>query len=210
MTCPYCSRSQDEHNFHFAAINAAFHHWPEWHPFQPLSVEHLRGWLYVEAGYVNAIDIDDIDAIIESGDDDVLWVDGNDLSPLLRRTPLDVGPVLADHLWPDKAVEKIGAAGRPVLHTQIRIVDTGGNVCGPGAVGELQIKGPTVTPGYWNKPDANAASFVDGGWFRTGDAAVCDADGYYTIVDRWKDMYISGGENVYPAEIEVVDVAFKK
>ena len=107
-------------------------------------------------------------------------------------------------LSPDKATEKIGAAGRPVLHTQIRIVDTGGNVCGPGAVGELQIKGPTVTPGYWNKPDANAASFVDGGWFRTGDAAVCDADGYYTIVDRWKDMYISGGENVYPAEIENV------
>ena len=67
MTCPYCSRSQDEHNFHFAAINAAFHHWPEWHPFQPLSVEHLRGWLYVEAGYVNAIDIDDIDAMTIKG-----------------------------------------------------------------------------------------------------------------------------------------------
>ena len=106
-------------------------------------------------------------------------------------------------LSPDKAIEKLGAAGRPVLHTQIRIVDTNGDVCAPGAVGELQIKGPTVTPGYWNKPEANAAAFVDG-WFRTGDAAVCDSEGYYTIVDRWKDMYISGGENVYPAEVENV------
>ena len=106
-------------------------------------------------------------------------------------------------LSPDMALERLGAAGRPVMHTQIRIVDTNGDVCAPGAVGELQIKGPTVTPGYWNKPEANAAAFVDG-WFRTGDAAICDADGYYTIVDRWKDMYISGGENVYPAEVENV------
>ncbi len=103
----------------------------------------------------------------------------------------------------DKALLKIGSAGRPVLHTQIRIVATDGAVCRPGQVGELQIKGPTVTPGYWNKPEANAAAFVDG-WFRTGDAAVCDDEGYTTIVDRWKDMYISGGENVYPAEVENV------
>jgi fatty-acyl-CoA synthase len=62
---------------------------------------------------------------------------------------------------------------------------------------------PLVTPGYWNKPEATAASFVDG-WLKTGDAARCDADGYIYIVDRWKDMYISGGENVYPAEVETV------
>ena len=106
-------------------------------------------------------------------------------------------------LAPDKAIAKIGSAGRPVLHTQIRIVDAAGSDCGPGAVGEILIKGPTVTPGYWHKPEANASAFVDG-WFRTGDAAVADADGYVSIVDRWKDMYISGGENVYPAEVENV------
>ena len=106
-------------------------------------------------------------------------------------------------LSPEKAIEKIGSAGRPVLHTQIRIVDANGVECAAGAVGEVQIKGPTVTPGYWKKPEANAASFSDG-WFRTGDAAVADAEGYISIVDRWKDMYISGGENVYPAEVENV------
>ena len=106
-------------------------------------------------------------------------------------------------LSPDKAIEKIGAAGRPVLHTEIRIVDANGMDCAAGAVGELLIMGPTVTPGYWNKPEANALSFSDG-WFRTGDAAVADAEGYVSIVDRWKDMYISGGENVYPAEVENV------
>jgi fatty-acyl-CoA synthase len=106
-------------------------------------------------------------------------------------------------LSPEKAIEKIGSAGRPVLHAQIRIADANGGDCAPGAVGELLIKGPTVTPGYWNKPEANALAFTDG-WFRTGDAAVADAEGYISIVDRWKDMYISGGENVYPAEVENV------
>jgi fatty-acyl-CoA synthase len=103
----------------------------------------------------------------------------------------------------DKALEKIGSSGLPVLHTDIRIVDADGRDCGPGEVGEILIKGPTITPGYWNRPQANETSFVDG-WFRTGDAAVADAEGYVTIVDRWKDMYISGGENVYPAEVENV------
>ncbi|MCZ6657016.1 MAG: AMP-binding protein, partial [Gammaproteobacteria bacterium] len=70
-------------------------------------------------------------------------------------------------------------------------------------VGELWVKGPNITPGYWNRPDANESSFTDG-WLHTGDAAYLDADGFLYIVDRWKDMYISGGENVYPAEIENV------
>jgi fatty-acyl-CoA synthase len=70
-----------------------------------------------------------------------------------------------------------------------------------GQVGELLIKGPTVTPGYWNRPEANATSLADG-WLRTGDAAYVDDEGFYYIVDRWKDMFISGGENVYPAEVE--------
>lgn len=104
----------------------------------------------------------------------------------------------------EDALRKLGSCGRPVLHTSLRIVDGEGNDVGRGDVGELLIKGPTVTPGYWNNPEANAKAFFPGGWFRTGDAARVDEDGYYYIVDRWKDMYISGGENVYPAEVESV------
>jgi fatty-acyl-CoA synthase len=65
----------------------------------------------------------------------------------------------------------------------------------------LWIRGPSVSPGYWQKPDQTAAAFVDG-WFRTGDMVRCDEDGFHVIADRLKDMYISGGENVYPAEVE--------
>jgi fatty-acyl-CoA synthase len=65
------------------------------------------------------------------------------------------------------------------------------------------LRGPSITKGYWNKPDVTAAAF-EGDWFKTGDAALMDADGYFYLVDRKKDMYISGGENVYPAEVEAV------
>lgn len=105
----------------------------------------------------------------------------------------------------DKAetLRKIGTAGTPFLHTDMRVVDTHGEDVAAGKRGELWIKGPIVTPGYWNRPDANEKDFTDG-WLHTGDAVVRDDDGYYTIVDRQKDMYISGGENVYPAEVEDV------
>ena len=69
--------------------------------------------------------------------------------------------------------------------------------------GEIWIRGAVVTPGYWNRPEANAEAFV-GEWFRTGDIGRCDRDGYFYIEDRLKDMYVSGGENVYPAEVEGV------
>jgi fatty-acyl-CoA synthase len=68
-------------------------------------------------------------------------------------------------------------------------------------LGEIWMRGKNITPGYWNRPDANASSFVNG-WFRSGDVGRKDADGYFYVEDRVKDMYISGGENVYPAEIE--------
>jgi len=74
-----------------------------------------------------------------------------------------------------------------------------------GEPGEIWVRGWSVTPGYWERPDLNAQAFVDG-WFRTGDIAVRDDSGVYTLIDRIKDMYISGGENVYPAEIEAVIV----
>lgn len=104
----------------------------------------------------------------------------------------------AEHLkW------KLGSIGKPLQHTQVRIVGEDGNDVERGQVGEMWIRGPNVTPGYWNNPDATDKAFVDG-WYRTGDASREDEDGFLYIVDRVKDMYISGGENVYPAEVENV------
>lgn len=101
------------------------------------------------------------------------------------------------------AVRKAGSVGKPVLHTDVRIEDREGNVLGPGQIGELCIRGGNVTTGYWNRPEATAETIVDG-WLHSGDAAKYDEEGFYYIVDRWKDMFISGGENVYPAEVENV------
>lgn len=103
----------------------------------------------------------------------------------------------------EHALEKAGSVGKTAMHTEVRIVDEHGQDVEQGAVGELWARGPNVTPGYWQRPDANEESFTDG-WLHTGDAAQMDSDGYVYIVDRWKDMYISGGENVYPAEVEQV------
>ena len=106
-------------------------------------------------------------------------------------------------LYLDKvdAMRKAGSAGKPALHVDVRLVDADGRDVPNGAVGEIWLRGPSISPGYWNNPEATAAAFVDG-WLHTGDAATRDAEGYLFIVDRWKDMYISGGENVYPAEVE--------
>jgi len=106
-------------------------------------------------------------------------------------------------LDPGDALRKIGSTGKTLLHTEFRIVNDEGGDCGPDEVGELWVAGPNITPGYWNRPDATADAFV-GRWLKTGDAARIDDEGFVYIVDRWKDMYISGGENVYPAEIENV------
>ena len=109
------------------------------------------------------------------------------------------GTMLAAH----DVMRKIGSAGKPLLHTEVKVVDDDGVTLPRGQVGELLIRGPNITPGYWNKPEATADAFVDG-WLKTGDAARFDDEGFIYIVDRWKDMYISGGENVYPAEVENV------
>jgi fatty-acyl-CoA synthase len=105
---------------------------------------------------------------------------------------------------PEKAREKIGSAGHPLMHIEVRIGDEDGNELPRETVGEILVRGPGVTPGYWNDPDATAAAFTQDGWFRTGDAARMTADGTIYVVDRIKDMIISGGENVYPAEVESV------
>ena len=99
-----------------------------------------------------------------------------------------------------------GCVGFAAPTISVRIVDAEGHDVAPGGDGELWIKGLAVTPGYWNQPDATKAAFVEG-WFKTGDAARQEPGGFYRLIDRWKDMYISGGENVYPAEVEAVLLA---
>ena len=100
--------------------------------------------------------------------------------------------------------KKLGSCGSPMPYGAVKIVnaETLTDVEEPGATGEMWVKGPNVSVGYWNNPEATAASFTADGWFRTGDIGYVDADGYFFIVDRLKDMIISGGENIYPAEIE--------
>lgn len=106
-------------------------------------------------------------------------------------------------LAPEDALRKAGSVGQPVFHSRARIIGEDGNDAPAGTVGELALAGPHVCSGYWQRPDATAESYCEG-WWRTGDQALRDADGYYYIVGRKKDMYISGGENIYPAEIENV------
>lgn len=98
-------------------------------------------------------------------------------------------------------IAKAGSCGLPFITVEARIVDDDGNDLPDGERGELWVRGPSIACGYWNQPETTAKAFRDG-WFITGDAAMRDADGFFYIVDRKKDMYISGGENVYPAEVE--------
>ena len=101
----------------------------------------------------------------------------------------------------DDYIAKPKSVGVPVAVCDVQVVDADGNVVANGEVGELWIKGPNVVKGYWNKPEATEAAF-GGGWFRSGDGATLDDEGFVYIVDRIKDMVIRGGENVYCAEIE--------
>ncbi|MEU9500038.1 o-succinylbenzoate--CoA ligase [Streptomyces sp. NPDC048196] len=101
----------------------------------------------------------------------------------------------------ERAADKAGSAGVPHFFSDVRVVRPDLTPVDVGETGEVVVRGPHVMPGYWGLPEETAASFADG-WFRSGDAARVDEDGYVYIVDRIKDMIISGGENIYPAEIE--------
>ena len=96
---------------------------------------------------------------------------------------------------------KLGSAGTACFFSDVWVVRPDGTAAPAGEPGEVLASGPNVSPGYWHNPAATAAAFTDG-WLHTGDLAVADEDGYLRIVDRVKDMFISGGENVYPAEVE--------
>jgi fatty-acyl-CoA synthase len=103
---------------------------------------------------------------------------------------------------PEEAIRKRGSIGKPMMFTQARLLDSDGNEVPNCQVGELCLRGPHVCKGYWNNPSATAAALDSQGWFHTGDLARCDEEGFFYIVGRSKDMFISGGVNVYPAEIE--------
>lgn len=100
------------------------------------------------------------------------------------------------------ALRKIGSIGFPNFYLDTRVVDDEGAAVATGEPGELLMRGPVVTPGYWRDPDATAEAIDDEGWFATGDLVRVDDEGYFYVVGRKKEMYISGGENVYPAEVE--------
>lgn len=105
----------------------------------------------------------------------------------------------------EHAEERLGSCGKPVPHCELRLVDPDGReVAAAGATGEVAVRGPNVLRGYWRNEEATAGAFLPGGWFLTGDVGRRDADGWWHIVDRRKDVVISGGENIYPAELEAV------
>ena len=108
-------------------------------------------------------------------------------------------------LEPHRGLAKLGSAGRPGLMTEIKLIDDGGALVEtPGDKGEICARGGNITPGYWRNAEATAKAIDVHGWLRTGDIGMLDAEGFLTVCDRVKDMIISGGENVYPAEVESV------
>ncbi len=126
-----------------------------------------------------------------------------------RGVPINQGYGLTEtapmvtFLTSEWGMTKIGSAGRTPLFSEVKLVDSSGQtVRAPREKGEVLTRGPNIMKGYWNKPDATAAAIDDQGWFHTGDVGYLDEDGFLYIADRIKDMIISGGENVYPAEVE--------
>jgi fatty-acyl-CoA synthase len=107
-------------------------------------------------------------------------------------------------LAPEDAIRKAGSIGRPNFFVDARIVDDDNRPVPPNTVGELVLRGPSMCSGYFNDPEASAQVVDAEGWFHTGDLARMDEEHYFYIVDRKKDMFISGGENIYPNEIEQV------
>jgi len=114
----------------------------------------------------------------------------------------ETGTVLGMPPARDAVEAKAGSVGAPGPLTRVRIVDDRDVEVPRGTPGEIVVQGMNVTPGYWNKPAETRRAFTADGWFRTGDIGRCDEDGFVFVVDRKKDMYISGGENVYPVEVE--------
>ncbi len=120
--------------------------------------------------------------------------------PVLQTYGLTEAASQVATLAPADALRKLGSAGRPLPGTSIRI-ESEGRACAAGEAGEIIVNGPTVSPGYWQRPEETAAAFRDG-WLRTGDFGYLDDEGCLYVLDRRDDLIVSGGENVYPAEVE--------
>ncbi|GCE47135.1 2-succinylbenzoyl-CoA synthetase [Thermosporothrix hazakensis] len=120
--------------------------------------------------------------------------------PVVQTYGLTEACSQAATLAPEDALRKLGSAGKPLLPVQLRILNDGVEAK-PGEPGTIYLKGPTITPGYDHRPDATSEAFFDG-WFSTGDIGYVDAEGYLYVLDRRTDLIVSGGENVYPAEVE--------
>ncbi len=121
--------------------------------------------------------------------------------PELQRLRPDRDELCDLRLCGQDAVRKMGSIGTPIVNVEVRVVDEAMQDVPSGAVGEILYRGPTVMQGYWDKPDATDEAF-EGGWFHSGDLVRQDQDGFYFVVDRKKDMIISGGEKIYCAEVE--------
>jgi O-succinylbenzoic acid--CoA ligase len=137
--------------------------------------------------------------------------------PLLERCAALAVPVVQTYgltetasqvatLAPEDALRKLGSAGRPLYPNELRIGAEDGSDAGAGASGEIVVRGPVVMAGYAGRPDATAEAIIDG-WLHTGDIGRIDTDGYLYVLDRRDDLIITGGENVYPAEVEAVLLA---
>jgi len=132
--------------------------------------------------------------------DDIPIVDGYGMS--------EAGTVFGMPLDKNLIDRKAGCVGISTPRLQARLVDAAGNLVAPGEAGELQLKGPNITCGYWRREADFKATLTSDGWFRTGDILTQDADGFFKVTDRKKDMFISGGENVYPAEVEALLIKY--
>jgi fatty-acyl-CoA synthase len=157
--------------------------------FDPAKLRHIKYWATGGAPNPAA----QIERYLEAG---INMSNGFGMS----ETGSNYGTPMDDH---EKVIAKQGSCGLPYPFIETRIADEDGNELPPGETGEVWLAGPSVTPGYWNRPEENEQAFA-GRWFKTGDAGWVDEEGWLYVVDRRKDMYISGGENVYPAEVEAV------
>ncbi|MGD2268906.1 MAG: long-chain-fatty-acid--CoA ligase [Desulfobacterales bacterium] len=139
---------------------------------------------------------------------DVLGCDYIQTYGMTETSPYLTLSILKEHLHqrpPEEQFKYRAKTGRPLMTVELKVVDENGEPVRPDEqqVGEIWVRGDTITPGYWNRPEATAEAFYQG-WLRTGDLAVVDSEGYVNIVDRKKDMILSGGENIYSTEVENV------
>ena len=156
--------------------------------FEQLRSTSLRGFAFAGA----PCNVSTIERYVEIGVPLRQCWGMTEVGPFPLVSPLDMPP------------QKYSSSGIQNSLIEIIIADQDGGPVPNGQLGEILMRGPTVTPGYWRNPEVTHESFTTSGWFRTGDLAYRDDEGYFYIVDRRKDMFISGGENIYPAEIERV------